>query len=389
MVLQQQLHSIMSSAENFESCTTGETVGTAVSRLASSHDALLVLDATAPETFAGLFASHDPSGEVPQPQQAKVGNFLLIPPRLFPTDDIGEALAAMLEHRINLIPVRDASDETRLAGAATVAAIMQLVQGDQEMVKELAAAIRPNTPITAPAGSTVGQVIDLMSEHHISRVVLVSDSGALAGIVSRRDISQGLVRPNDRQRFSTRDGSPVDYSFDTEKPEVANKPISAFAQSMVTTVNDTSPLVQAVNIILNQEQSSVVIVNEMNYPTGFLSRRDILVALLDLEERPRLPVEFRHLDLRVSESEQQRLDAVAQAWATKVNRQMPLSRVTISFGVIRNPQGRVKEIETTTIVDPAGGPSSESLIGKAKTRGWLDGLQQTMRMVDTQLQRRK
>lgn len=388
MVLHHQLENMLVPVDSMTRCTTDDVVETAISRLASSHDAILVFDAVAPESFAGVFASHDPAGEVPHPHNAKVGNFLIVPPRLYPSDTIQDALAALVEHRINLIPVRDPSDDSRLVGVVTVAEIMRLVHDDRDTVRDLAATIRPHTPITAPVSSTVGEVISLMSDHQISRVVLVSDTGVLAGIVSRRDIAGGLVRPNDRQRFSTRDGSPFGYSFDTEKSEFSDKPVTAFAQTRVTTVSNTSPVIQAVNIVLEQQQSSVVLVDQLNRPSGFLSRRDVLVAMLNLDERSRMPVQFRHPDIQVSPAEQMRLDAVAQGWATKLNRRMPISEISISYGIAKTAQGRVKEIETTMIVDPAAGPSSESLVAKAKTRGWLEGLHQTMRMVDTQMQRR-
>jgi hypothetical protein len=113
-----------------------------------------------------------------------------------------------------------------------------------------------------------------------------------------------------------------------------------------------------------------------------------LVTLLNLEAQSRMPVQFRHPDIQVSHAERIRLEAVAQGWATKLNRRMPISEISISYGIAKTAQGRVREIETTMIVDPAAGPSSESLVAKAKTRSLLEGLHQTMRMVDTQIQRR-
>src|SRR5690606_38245037 len=123
-----------------------------------------------------------------------------------------------------------------------------------------------------------------------------------------------------------------------------------------------------------------------NQPTGFISRRDVLEAITGMQKKESMPVIFKHPDLQPNESDQAELDKVAQVWAKKVANQMPISQIVVSYEITaRTSEGKINEIETTVIVDPASGPSSDSLIAKTKARSWLEGLRQAIDTIDRQL----
>src|SRR5690606_995190 len=110
-----------------------------------------------------------------------------------------------------------------------------------------------------------------------------------------------------------------------------NEPITAYATTKVETASDTSPLAQTIRPIIESRTASVVLVNEVNQPTGFIARRDVLEAMTGLHVDEQMPVIFKHTDMDVREDEQRRLNKVAQVWATKIAKQMPISQIVVSY----------------------------------------------------------
>lgn len=385
--LSQTIKNIVKPAADFVSCTTEDTIGSVADSFQSSHDAILVYDANQPEKLAGLLINQLPAGKAPHPDTAKVGNFLVTPPRLNGDSVIVDILEAMLELRVSILPLRNEDDEVE--GVVTVQDILHQLTEDKESLQLVASSINPRKPITAPMSSTVGEIASIMADHHISRVVLVSETNSLAGIVSRRDILDAYIAPSDRQRFGKLGNRSMSRSFDEEKAARVDQPVSTYATTKVETAADTRPLNQVIRPIIEGQTSSIVLVNEVNQPTGFISRRDLLEAMTSLQSQDSQPVIFKHTDMEVSAEDQQRLDEVAQNWANKITRSMPISQIVVSYEVAKTGEGRVREIETTVIVDPASGPSSDSLIAKTKSRSWLEGLREAIDILDSQLRRRR
>lgn len=386
--LDQKVESFMQSTDTVTQCTTEDTIGSVVDKIRSSHDAILVFAADDSDRFAGLLVNQNPTGKTQHPQSAKVGNFLVVPPRLSPESSMLQVLEAMLELRLDIMPLRDSNDQ--VDGIVEAESILRELGSNDENLRIVVAEMNPGKVITAPISSTVGQITSLMSEHNISRIVLVSDTHAVAGIVSRRDLLDAYATPNDRLRFAKGGDAPTSRSFDEEKIPTGGDPITAYAKTKVETALDTSPLIQAVRRIIDGQSSSVVLVNALNQPTRFISRRDVLEALVSLRVKAGQPVIFKHTDRQVSAAEQQQLDEVAQAWANKVAEQLPISQIVVSYEITaKTSEGKVNEIETTVIVDPAAGPSSDSLVAKTKSRSWLEGLREAMDIIDSQLRRRK
>jgi CBS domain-containing protein len=385
--LDQKAEPLMQSVNKFARCTTEDTIGSVIDKIRSSHDAIIVYREDNPDQFAGLLVNQTPTGKTPHPHSAKVGNFIVVPPQLSRDSTLLEVLEAMVEFRLDIMPLRGEDD--KVEGAVEAASILKSLGSNDDNLRVVAAAIKPNKAITAQISATVEVVANLMSKNKISRIVLTSDSGVVVGIVSRRDLLDAYTRPNDRLRFAKGGDAPASRSFDTEKVPTGSGPIAAYAKAKVEMSLDTSPLIQSVRRIADGQSSSIVLVNAVNQPTGFISRRDILEALVGLRSESRQPVIFKHTDMQISQSDQQQLERLAQIWATKLAVQFPISQIVVSYEITaKSSEGKVNEIETTLIVDPAAGPSSDSIIAKVKSRSWLEGLREAMGNIDKQLRRR-
>jgi CBS domain-containing protein len=385
--LDQTIEPLVQAADNATKCTDEDTIGSVVDKIRSSHDAILVYSSADPIRFMGLLVNQTPTGKTPHPHGAKVGNFLVVPPRLSRESTIYGVLSAMLELRLDIMPVRD--QDNGVSGIVTAQSILHSLASSGQNVRIVAAEISPNPVITAPMSSTVEHITELMSHHAISRVVIVSETGAISGIVSRRDLLDAYVLPNDRQRFAKGGDAPTSRAFDEEPVPKGGDPIAAYAKTKVETALDTSPLIQPETRIITGQTPSVVLVNSVNRPTGFISRRDVLEAIVGLRSEAKQPVIFKHTDMQVPESDQRQLERFAQIWASKVAEKMPISQIVVSYAITaKTSEGKVNEIETTIIVDPAAGPSSESLIAKTKSRSWLEGLREGTDVIDKQLRRR-
>lgn len=376
----------MEPVEGFASSGLEDTVGSVVDKLQSSHDAVLVYSNAEQQILAGILANTPTANLKSLPHNAKVGNHLIHPPHIAPGDRVGQAVQYMLDKRVYVLPVRR-EGEPVVVGIVTADGILRLLQRDEESLDQIVDGVVPSQPITAPLSSTVGDIVELMDKDQISRVILTNDGGVLSGIVSRRDILDAFVKPSDRQRFSTRNGSPINYSFDEEQVRRDDDPITKYAITKVDWAPANASIRQAVGDLITGKSNSVVLVNGDHRPTGFISRKDLLRAITALQAGESQPVVFRHPDINLSDSQQARLDNIIEPWAAKLTSRVPVSQITVSYGVSKTPEGGIREVDTTLIIDPAAGPSSDSVIAKAKSRSWEDGLRSTMAIADKQFRR--
>ncbi len=362
--------------------STEDTLGSVMERLASSHDALLAYDQ---DDFTGLVINKRVIDRR-FPPETKVENSLLKPPHLSADSSVADAIEAMLTEGVYVLPVRQSDNQ--VVGVITAATILQRLAEDQSLLSQFAATIVPAHAITAPISQNVAHITALMDKKDVSRIVLVDDNSALRGIVSRNDLKDAYIRPSTRQRFSTRDGSPFAPIFGAEAKKRGDQPIAKYAVTKVVTAINTASLLPSVKKLCQGQSNSIVLINQANQPTGFMSRKDILIALLDLQPDQQFPITFKHPDMKVSSGEKLKLHKTATTWAKKFDRRFPFSRLTVSYEVSKNTVGMVKLIETTVIVDPLAGQSSQSLIATALERTWDDGLRKALALIDKQLQRR-
>lgn len=112
------------------------------------------------------------------------------------TDTVHRAAQLMKSEDVGPIPILEDMESRRLAGVVT----------DRDIVLKLVAKdLNPNTTpvseimttevVTCRVNDDAHQAVHLMEEHQVRRILIVNDSGQLAGIISQADVATRMKEP--------------------------------------------------------------------------------------------------------------------------------------------------------------------------------------------------
>ncbi|MEK7070994.1 MAG: CBS domain-containing protein, partial [Patescibacteria group bacterium] len=105
----------------------------------------------------------------------------------------------------------------------------------------------------------------------ISKLVVISSSMKLRGILTYYDLISFLIAPKRKGRSGDREGN---------KPSFQKQHVKNFVKSYVLTLTPSNTLKEAVELILNKQIGSVLIVNKEKMPTSIITTRDLLTVLM-------------------------------------------------------------------------------------------------------------
>ncbi|QLG64216.1 CBS domain-containing protein [Halorarum salinum] len=236
---------------------------------------------------------------------AKARTVMQDPPRVDRTEDVRETARLMVESGLDLLPVFEGS---RLQGVVTAHDLLAHVQSylDALSVEDVAT----RDLITATPDTTLGEVINSIREYGISRLPVVDDDDPV-GLVSVYDLVEFTVREMQRQQGGSLDGfdehggrgTRDDYNATGGHGERAgfaarmlDLPVSNLMSTPARTVEADVLLDDAVERMLADDVSSLVVVDGDGRPTGIVTKTDVLRSLTWTEER-RMPVRVFGVDL--------------------------------------------------------------------------------------------
>jgi CBS domain-containing protein len=131
--------------------------------------------------------------------------------------------------------------------------------------------------ITVGEKSRIGQAINRLREHGISRLPVVDDAGKLAGVVTTHDIVEFVVRDQDRQGRHDRRGD-IDRMLDI--------PVYDLMSSPVLTATPDETVEAAVERMMENDVAGLVVTpgDDDTVVAGVLTKTDVLRALTYTEE---------------------------------------------------------------------------------------------------------
>ena len=130
---------------------------------------------------------------------------------------------------------------------------------DDRFLREPIAVLEPPRPVCAARGTSIGDVVRLMQEHHIGCVLIV-EAGKLAGILTERDLLQEVIGSK-----LDLEATPVDR-FMTENPEA---------------LRPADSIVFALNKMSLGGFRHVPLVDDEGRPVGVISVKDIVDYIAD------------------------------------------------------------------------------------------------------------
>ena len=210
----------------------------------------------------------------------KAESMLVSAPNVERTDDVREVARVLVEGGTRVAPVFEAGD---LWGIVTTNAILDAVLENLDAID--VEDIYTESVITVAEDTHIGQAINLLREHSISRVPVLNEDGNLSGMTTTHDIVDIVVRDMDKATTGDRAGD-IERILDIPVYDVMSSPVSTttLAESVKT----------AVERMLDNDFNGLVVTPEDNDSdvVGILTKTDVLRALTFTEEE--------HMDVQIT-----------------------------------------------------------------------------------------
>jgi predicted transcriptional regulator len=355
------------------------TLGSALSIVHSSHEAVFIFDQG---KFIGLVSPFKTLYSSNYPYTAKLSSLAFVPPSITEDTPIYEVAEHMVATKIYTLPVFE--NAGRLQGVISGKDILKKMIKDADIVQFISNAIQPNDPIIVPLSSSVRDVFHELKEKGVSRLVVVDGEGDLAGIVTRRDLMQSLIRPTAKMRFPNEGTQMGYYSLAGEKKFRKEEPIRTYYTALVATLPDTTPMDKIITRLVTSPHNSVILIDTHQKPTGFLSLRDLLQAVAELRPEEEVPLIVRKPSTSVSDQELTRATTYLEQFGRKLKRRMPIEKIEVASEEPKNRKGHTKVFNTTVIVTPVAG---KAFVAITKRRKFLDGIQESATVIEKQRRR--
>ncbi|MFD1585398.1 CBS domain-containing protein [Halorientalis brevis] len=210
----------------------------------------------------------------------KAESMLVSAPNVERTDDVREVARVLVEGGTKIAPVFEAGD---LWGIVTTNEILDAVLENLDAID--VEDIYTESVITVEEDTHIGQAINLLREHSISRVPVLNEDGNLSGMTTTHDIVDIVVRDVDKATTGDRAGD-IERILDIPVYDVMSSPVSTttLAESVKT----------AVERMLENDFNGLVVTPEDNDSevVGILTKTDVLRALTYTEEE--------HMDVQIT-----------------------------------------------------------------------------------------
>ncbi|GGK75139.1 CBS domain-containing protein [Haloarcula sebkhae] len=211
---------------------------------------------------------------------AKAGAMTRSAPKVERTDDVREVARVLVEGGVKLAPVFEAGG---LWGIVTEDDILDAVLDNLDALS--VEDIYTRDVITVSEDTNVGQVVNLLRKHGISRLPVLGDDDGLTGMVTRHDIVDVVVRDMNKTTRGDRSG---------EVERVLDMPVYDVMSSPVETAKLGDSVEDAVARMLDNDFAGLVVTPEDDdtHVAGILTKTDVLRALTYTEEE--------HMDVQIT-----------------------------------------------------------------------------------------
>jgi predicted transcriptional regulator len=218
-------------------------------------------------------------------------------PRVAHHEDIRETARLLVEGDVNVAPVFRGE---QLAGIITTDAILEAVLENLDALT--VAQIYTDEVITATTAATVGQAINRLREHGISRLPIVDDTNTLTGIITTHDIVNFVVRDENRQEKGDRSG---------DRDRMLDLPVENLMTAPVLTAELEGSVEAAVEVMFDNDISGLVVTDDDDGVSGIITKTDVLRALTFTEEES-MDVQITNVKLLDSIDRAEIVDSITQ-----------------------------------------------------------------------------
>lgn len=254
-----------------------EKLASALSKLTTSHDAAFVF--TDEKKFMGVVNPYYGLIQSSYPCNAKVEHCLYHPPHIKSSFPLSKIARLLIESKVHYLPVFDdkegfegiVSARRILAQYSNAPAFRQSI-GDFLLTKN-------NKLVTIQLEEPINNAIRLFKSTKYSKLIVVDRDMKLKGILSYYDIISFMMSPKTVERKGDKVGGKTNF-YHTK--------VKNFAKTYVLTLTPHHSLHDALQMILEKQIGSVVIIDREKHPVGILTTRDFLRLLIQEDKERKM-----------------------------------------------------------------------------------------------------
>ena len=131
------------------------------------------------------------AAEVDRVKRAQAG-MITAPVSLPPTATLADAETIMNRHKISGVPIVDVDD--RLVGILTNRDVRFCTSAED--ARPVTDFMTSDNLVTAPVGTSLDEAVAILHKHRIEKLPLVDDDGRLQGLITVKDITKRIEKPN-------------------------------------------------------------------------------------------------------------------------------------------------------------------------------------------------
>lgn len=360
--------------------TADTLLGSILSQSGSSHDPVFVFNAD--DTFVGLVTPFEAVFVSNSPRTTKLASLAIMPPTITADTPVYRVAKFMLAAKVYTLPVTNT--EGVMIGVIKAEDILNEMKTNSALLEFVSGHITQHDPITTPITASVKDVFHALKKRGVSRMILTDETGSVAGIVTRGDLLPSMLQPTDKERFANEGSSAGLRSVAGEKKYRLEDPITKYATTMVDTQRVDVPVPELLSHLITSGYTNVVLVDTENKPAGFLSTRDILLALTKLRPQSSINIMLKKPSDAVTDEELDNATEYLEEWAQKLQLRMTIEKIEVTSQEPKNPVGITKKFNITLIVTPDAG---NSLVAEVKDRDYLDGIREATNRIEKQQRR--
>lgn len=255
--------------KNIIKVSPDDTLSSALSQLSSSHDAAFVFSDE--KKFMGIINPYHCLIKTSYPGNAKIEHCLFHVPRIKTNYSLAKVAQLMVESRVHYLPVFDVQKD-KFQGIVSARHILSLTKDSPVFNLKIEDFLRiKNKPIVTVFGSdSISQAIHLFKTRKLSKLIVVNKDMKLRGVIAHYDLIQFLVAPKKKGHWGDRQGDRLSFQYNIVKN---------FTKSLVLTLTAQRSMKDALQLILEKEIGSVVVIDEDKHPIGIITTRDFLGLL--------------------------------------------------------------------------------------------------------------
>lgn len=356
------------------------TLGSVLSRVRSSHEAIFIFNDK--DKFLGLLSPFKTLYSSNFPYTTKVSSISFKPPTITEETPIYQVAKYMLSTKIYVLPVFDKKGV--IQSVIHAKDIFHEIIKDPDLLDFVSTKIELHTPITSPITASVKDVFYQLKEKGVSRMVLVDAEERLAGIVTRRDLMQVLIRPTSKMRFPKEGTHAGFYSLAGEKKFRKDEPVSKYSTAMIDSLSANASKKEIITHLITSPHDSIILIDKYHRPTGLLSTRDILKAIGSLRPEEDITLIIKRPSDAVSDRELEQATKHLEVFGRKLNKRMEIAKIEVTSEEPKKPKGNTMIFNITVVVTPVAG---KSIVAVTKQKKFIDGIQEATKLIEKQRRR--